>query len=143
MLIMEYLPGDEYSVDAFRGSQAEIAIPRLRRVIRSGISFENVIEFRRDLQEATLGTARKLGLQSCFGLQFKLDAEGRPKVLECNPRVQGTMVASCFAGANIIWMAVREAMGYPVLQGSWSLTPAEFVRYWGGVGISGSDVHVI
>lgn len=143
MLVMEYLPGAEYSVDAFRGRLAEVAVPRLRRVIRSGISFENSIELRTDLMDATLGAARAVGLTSCFGLQFKLDADGRPKVLECNPRIQGTMVASCFAGVNLIWMAVREAIGHPVSPGSWTLRPAEFVRYWGGVGVVDGSVHVI
>jgi len=143
LLVMEYLPGAEYSVDAFRGERAEVAVPRLRRVIRSGISFENSIELRPDLSEATLETARVVGLTSCFGLQFKIDSSGHPKVLECNPRVQGTMVASCFAGVNIIWMAVREALGHPVEPGSWTLRPAEFVRYWGGVGIADGVVDVI
>ena len=35
LLVTEYLPGSEYSVDAFIGAQGRTAIPRLRREIRS------------------------------------------------------------------------------------------------------------
>jgi carbamoyl-phosphate synthase large subunit len=135
LLVSEYLPGAEYSVDAFRGQRVAVALPRLRRVIRSGISFDNQFEYRNDLIDATLRAADLIGLQGVFGFQFKLDAAGAPKVLECNPRVQGTMVASVFAGVNVIWLAVREAMGQPVLAIDDPRREARFVRYWGGVGI--------
>ena len=83
----------------------------------------------------TLEAARAMGLSYALGFQFKLDAAGVPKVLECNPRVQGTMVASVFAGANVIWMGVLETLGYPPEASRTPLKPAEFLRYWGGIGI--------
>ncbi|HEY1337826.1 MAG TPA: ATP-grasp domain-containing protein [Bryobacteraceae bacterium] len=136
LLVTEHLPGPEYSVDAFAGAKARIAIPRRRAEIRSGISFATECERRPDLVETTLAAAERLGLRYAFGFQFKLDAEGVPKVLECNPRVQGTMAASVFAGANVIWMAVCEALGAPQKLQTSELRPyARFYRFWGGVGI--------
>jgi carbamoyl-phosphate synthase large subunit len=135
LLVSEYLPGPEYTVDVFRGKYVQIALPRIRRSIRSGISFDNIFEFRRDLMEASLRIAETVGLDLIFGFQFKLDASGQPKLLECNPRVQGTMVASVFAGANLIWMAVRELLGDPVREIHQPLRTAAFLRYWGGLGI--------
>jgi carbamoyl-phosphate synthase large subunit len=135
LLVTEYLPGPEYSVDAFIGTQVSVAIPRLRRAIRSGISFENEIEYRDDLAEYTLRAGNHLGLTGAFGFQFKLDQNGIPKVLECNPRVQGTMVASLFSGVNIIWLAVKEALGEPPAEIPKLRKPAQFYRFWGGVGV--------
>jgi carbamoyl-phosphate synthase large subunit len=136
LIVCEYLPGSEYSVDAFIGSRLAVALPRLRRSIRSGISFENVMEYRDDLVQATLRAAAHIGLRYAFGFQFKLDAAGTPKVLECNPRVQGTMVASVFSGTNVIAYALREALGEPPeVTAPVSPTAAEFYRFWGGLGI--------
>ena len=62
-----------------------------------------------------------------------------PRVLECNPRVQGTMVASVFGGFNPIWLAVQEALGTPP-QRAPARRMAVFQRYWGGLGIDGTTV---
>lgn len=144
LLISEYLPGPEYSVDAFVGKKAAIAIPRLRKVIRSGISFTNVLDLRSDMVDFTLKSAGCLGLQYAFGFQFKLDEENVPKVLECNPRIQGTMVASLFSGVNVIWLAVREILGdHSVGNFEISQSNASFYRFWGGLGITGQEIHEI
>ncbi|MGI8961576.1 MAG: ATP-grasp domain-containing protein [Bryobacteraceae bacterium] len=135
LLVTEYLPGPEYSVDAFIGTQASVAIPRLRRAIRSGISFENEIEYRDDLAEYTLKAGKHLGLTGAFGFQFKLDPDGTPKVLECNPRVQGTMIASLFSGVNIIWLAAKEALGETPAEIPKLRRSAQFYRFWGGLGV--------
>lgn len=143
LLVTEYLPGAEYSVDAFAGSRVHVAVPRLRRAIRSGISFENQLEFRSDLMANTLSLGEQIGLKYAFGFQFKLDGDGIAKVLECNPRLQGTMVASLFSGVNVIWMGVKEAMGEPPEAVPATLRAASFHRFWGGVGIDGEQVDEI
>lgn len=138
LLVTEYLPGPEYTVDAFRGKGIFVAIPRVRLSIRSGITFASEIERRSDLETYARQAAEAMGLEYAFGFQFKLDAEGVPRVLECNPRIQGTMVASVFAGYNIPWFTVRELMGIPVCREevrSEALQGVKFYRYWGGVGV--------
>lgn len=63
--------------------------------------------------------------------------DGIPKLLECNPRVQGTMGASMMAGFNPIYYAVMEALGTPAaVDGIEIKNGTRFVRYWGGVGVS-------
>jgi carbamoyl-phosphate synthase large subunit len=69
--------------------------------------------------------------------------QGIPKVLECNPRVQGTMAASVFSGVNVIWMSVREAIHQPLDIGQKTLYKSEFYRYWGGLGTSSSGFSEI
>ena len=151
LLVSEYLPGPEYSVDAFQGKQAFVALPRLRKSIRSGISFEAVVENRADLVFQTNRMAGALGLQYAFGFQFKLDEDGVPKVLECNPRVQGTMIVSTLAGLNLIWWSVKETLGYLVKEEEVLLALRKvqdanvaFYRYWGGVGtVDGKAVLIV
>ncbi len=140
LLVTEHLPGPEYSVDAFAGSNVSVAIPRLRKSIVNGISFESVIELRNDMIDYTIRAAREIGLKYAFGFQFKLDEKGVPRVLECNPRVQGTMVASVFSGVNVIWLALREALGQPPLELPALRNSGLFHRFWGGVAVQDNKI---
>ncbi len=47
------------------------------------------------------------------------------------------MVASVYSGVNVIWMSVREALGYPIRSIPKMLKNSEFYRYWGGLGTAG------
>lgn len=143
LLVMEYLPGPEYTVDAFIGDRFAVALPRLRKKIRSGITFCSESESREDLSEYTLQAAREIGLRYAFGFQFKLDSDGVPNVLESNPRVQGTMVASVFSGANVIWFGVKELLGEPITHLPGPIVPAQFHRFWGGLGVNGESASEI
>lgn len=143
LVVMEHLAGPEYTVDAFIGQKLSVALPRLRQSVRSGITFRSCTEFREDISQYTLRAAQSIGLRYAFGFQFKLDGCGIPKVLESNPRIQGTMVASVFCGANLIWYAVRELLGEPVAQGQQTFSTASFYRYWGGVGVVGNQFYEI
>jgi carbamoyl-phosphate synthase large subunit len=133
LLVMEHLPNEEYTVDILESS-TPIVIPRLRKVIRSGITFEGVVENNEEIIEYSKSLSEKLGLEYAFGFQFKMDENNIPKLLESNPRVQGTMVLSTFAGANIIYGAIKKALGedVPDFDVKWG---TRLIRYWGGISI--------
>jgi len=139
LIAQEFLPGPEYTVDVFRGRSGTVAIPRLREEIRSGITFKAKVELRADLEQYAVRLAEELDLRYAFGFQFKLSEEGIPKLLECNPRVQGTMVTAVFAGCNIIWWAIKEALGDEIIPSkpSQSIEDMLFIRYWGGLAVYG------
>ena len=140
LMVSAYLPGREYTVDAFRGVKGSVVIPRTRDTIRSGITFETTVDLRRDLIEYTETLAEHIGLRYCFGFQFKLAENGVPHLLESNPRVQGTMAASAYAGFNMIYHAVTEALGYPADPGTTELVDGvTFKRYWGGIACDGDN----
>jgi carbamoyl-phosphate synthase large subunit len=143
LLVTEYLSGPEYSVDAFASGPIAIAVPRRRDAIRSGISFENAMVPRNDLAEFTLAAAREIGLEYAFGFQYKEDESGVPKVLECNPRVQGTMVASVFAGVNPVWLSIKASCHWPIRPEETQAREASFFRYWGGLGVVGDAAFEI
>jgi carbamoyl-phosphate synthase large subunit len=135
LIVTEYLPGYEYTVDVFKDGTKIIVIPRLRKSIRSGITFEAQVEFRDDLINFSKKLSEALDLNYCFGFQFKLSKDGIPKILEGNPRVQGSMVVSTFAGFNMIYYAVRKALGYEINFNKMKLQEVNFKRYWGGIAI--------
>lgn len=122
---MPFYEGQETTVDCFYGKRGFTAIPRTRDEIRSGISFSGRVVKDQDLIDKSYRLTTKFKLKYAFGFQF-IDG----KVLECNPRVQGTMVVSTLAGANLIEAACFEALGldYPKFNINWNLS---FTRYWG------------
>lgn len=144
MVVMEHLPGREYSVDCYRGAGGELFIPRIRDVIRGGISFTTTTCKHEGIMEICSRISAHMDLRYAFGFQFKEDVEGRPKLLECNPRVQGTMIAATAAGANVIGYAAREAAKMPVHIDrdhiEWNRT---LFRYWGALWQSDAGVKRI
>ena len=134
LFVMPYYKGKEYTVDCFRGKEFT-AIPRKRIKIRSGITFEAEVERNEVLIEKSRELADRLGLKYAFGFQFIDD-----KVIECNARVQGSMVVSTLAGANMIEAACLHAVGLPYkFDIDWN---TKFIRYWGGIGINKQIIKI-
>ena len=142
LLVMDYLEGDEYTVDVLRTDEQFVALPRKREVMRSGITFRASLEKNEEIIRAAELLAEALDLRYCFGFQFKKDGQGQPVLLECNPRVQGTMVMSTMAGANIIAASVRSLTGMKQEEISidWN---TRLVRYWGAIGVNEKGVERI
>jgi len=132
LIVTEYLPGMEYTVDMFRKDNKSIVIPRTRELIRSGITFIGRTIYHKDIINYSIRLAEELDLKYCFGFQFKLDENNIPKILESNPRVQGTMVLSTFSNVNVIYYSIKELLGEEVIfpEVKWG---TRFLRYWGGV----------
>jgi len=132
LILTEYLPGDEITVDVFRKKDKILVVPRLREIIRSGITFTGKVIKNEQIINYSITLSEKLNLEYCFGFQFKYDENGIPKILESNPRVQGTMVLSTFANANVIWLAVKSLLGeeIDIPEIKWG---TRLLRYWGGI----------
>ncbi len=133
ILMMEALPGPEYSVDAFLGAKGAVAIPRRRNRITGGVALRTTLEDHPEIAALTLKAGRALGLRYVYGMQFRCDESGSPKLLECNPRIQGTSVASWGSGLNLIWMAVQEALGEPPANIPLPIHGATYARNWAGI----------
>lgn len=129
-LVVENLPGTEWTIDCFRHKENFLAIPRKRIETKDSKTWIGQIEKNEQLIEYSREIADIFDLQYCFGFQFKEDSNGQPKLLECNPRVQGGMASSTLAGSNIIWWSVKAFLGepYEITEPNWGM---KFYRYWG------------
>lgn len=112
LVAMEYLPGREYTVDmlADRGRMI-YAVPRTRDWIRSGISFVSTTVRHDDIITWCETLASNLHIHGPCGFQFREDENGIPKLIECNPRLQGGSSLCVMSGADIFADAVHLAMG--------------------------------
>lgn len=129
-LVCEYLPGDEYTVDVLTiAENTHQIIPRLRMKTTAGISTEGMIEKNEAIIQYTQAIVSLLKLEWLNGVQVKQAANGQFKILEINPRVQGTTVACMGAGVNMTLNAVHLALGKEihVQEPVWG---TRFTRHW-------------
>jgi len=116
-LIMEYLPGEELTVDCFsdreRGLLFARARPRLRT--RAGISMSTRTSDEdpviRSLAEAIDG---RLELHGAWFFQLREDAGGRLRLLEVAPRPAGTSAVHRVTGVNFALLSLYEQLRVPV-----------------------------
>jgi hypothetical protein len=108
LLVMELLPGPEYSVDV---------LAKDGRVLRAAIREKPLLAGRPEkliYNERVLAIAQKLTaifrLSHLFNLQLIASPTGL-KILEINPRAAGGLYFSCLGGLNYPYWAVRLALG--------------------------------
>jgi carbamoyl-phosphate synthase large subunit len=129
-LIMEYLPGTEWSVDCLADNRkAIVIIPRTRDKIKAAISVETTVTYNEKIISDCRKIIESYNLFGPIGFQFKEDKNGTPKIIECNPRCQGSMCITGYAGFDIINNAVKLAAGQRLNEPDikWG---TKMIRYW-------------
>lgn len=125
LLVSQYLPGDEYSVDCLcNQGNALLVLPRLRKKMVNGISVKGEFVREDKIIDYCTRIIKELQLHGNIGIQVKSNDEGEFLVLEINPRVQGTISAALGAGVNLPLLAVKQELGLPIL-------PEELIIKWG------------
>ena len=106
-LLMEYLPGCEYSVDlaCYRG---EVLAGVSRR--KSLTSPVQTILDRADLIEYSAQLVAAFGLHGLINVQYKDAEDGSPKLLEINARASGGIAMSCLSGLNLPFIAYQACL---------------------------------
>lgn len=109
MLIQEYLPGKEYTIDVLSDldGTALVAIPRERIEVKAGISFKGKIISDDAIQEECLNVAEYIGIKGPSCMQMKCDEEGVPKMMELNPRMGGGTILTTYAGVNFPELIIK------------------------------------
>lgn len=124
LLVMEYLPGEEYSVDCFTDFSGKLRFvgPRTRERIQMGISFRSSSV---KVTEEILGIAQAINdtvsLNGAWFFQIKRDPQNRFKLLEFAPRQSSTMGLYRHTGVNFALLSLFNAMKMPV-----DLLPGEY-----------------
>lgn len=125
MLVLEYLPGDELTVDCLSDRERGLVFcgPRYRARMRSGISMDSypvddpaVVDMARAIDEV-------IDLRGAWFFQVRRDVHGEWVLLEVGARIGGTMTVSRARGANLPWLSILEAerADYEVLLGGYTV----------------------
>ena len=130
LLVMEFLPGKEYTIDVLcKEGISYAAVPRYRKRTTLGVSTIGVTERNEELIKITRNLIRLFGFDYIINIQFKYDENGEPKLLEVNPRIAGTVCLTIESGINLPYAAIKLALGEPVndLAVKWG---TKIIRYW-------------
>lgn len=117
LLMTEYLPGPEFTVDCINDLNGNLlfANVRLRGHIGRGIALGTCSVAHRDIAAHVDAIARAVRIEGPWFAQFKLAADGQPKLTEVNVRVAGSMGLTRLSGVNIPAMAVFLFLGHKVV----------------------------
>lgn len=117
LLICEYLPGQEYTIDCFTNKDGELLFvgPRTRGRITMGMAFHserapNDGDFKSIAQELN----NKFKFRGAWFYQVKEDEAGHLKLMEFTVIQAGTMTFHRQLGVNFAALSVFDAMGYDV-----------------------------
>jgi carbamoyl-phosphate synthase large subunit len=115
-IILEYLPGDEFTVDCFSDRERGLlyASGRQRRRIRAGIAMDSVPIDREEFGKLAHKISEQIPLWGAWFYQLKADAGGTLRLLEVAPRVGGTSCVSRVRGVNLPLLSLYEAERIPV-----------------------------
>lgn len=113
-VVVEYLPGDEITVDCFTDRNRKLVWigPRTRENVKAGICMRSgKIEITDDVTGIAEDINNSLTLRGPWFFQLKKDANDKWKLLEISCRMAGTMVAQRAWGINLALMAIQDYMG--------------------------------
>jgi carbamoyl-phosphate synthase large subunit len=132
LLVQEFLPGEEYSIDVLAAPDGRVvaAVPRSRLKVDSGISVAG--RTHRDPELESLGrlVSAEIGLVGVANVQARRDAAGRAALLEVNPRFPGAMVLTVGAGVDMPALVLDAALGRPLPAGPLPFSEIGVVRFW-------------
>ncbi len=116
LVICEYLPGEEYTVDCFTNRNRELAycLPRTRTRLMNGITARGEsLPFTEEFREVIDGLNRRIEFRGYWFAQLKRDREGRLKLLEVSTRFAGSFAISTGRGVNLPLLALCDFDGRP------------------------------
>ena len=116
LLLLEYLPGKEYTIDCFTNKNGELLFSqgRERSRVSGGISVSSKVV--KDERFATL--ARKINatlkFRGVWFFQVKENTKGEYVLMEIAPRVAGTMGLARCRGVNLPLLALFDSLNFDV-----------------------------
>jgi hypothetical protein len=116
LLILEYLPGKEYTVDCFTNSEGKLLFSegRERRRINNGISVNTMRVENPKFRELAKAINEKISLQGAWFYQVKEREDGELVLMEIAPRIAGTMGLFRVMGVNFVQLSLFDKMGLTV-----------------------------
>jgi hypothetical protein len=117
IVICEYLPGAEYTVDCFTDLHGNLLVVKMRdrQRIRAGIAVRSrELECRTEIKEMAQILNSKLHFKGAWFFQVKENESGECRLLEISPRIPGTMGLSRNLGINFPLLTLFVFWGHEV-----------------------------
>ncbi len=115
-MILENLPGVEYTIDCFTDKSGRLLFSEARKRIRimNGISVSSETVEGSNFRQIAETINQQLKFRGVWFFQLKLNSSGQPALLEVAPRIAGTMGLVRAKGVNLVLMSLFDLMNVPV-----------------------------
>lgn len=116
LMVLEYLPGKEYTIDCFTNKYGELLFceGRYRERINNGITNSSKLVKNEKFKEIAEKINTKLSFRGMWFFQVKEDLHGKLVLMEISPRIAGTMGLFRTMGVNFVELALYDQMDIDV-----------------------------
>lgn len=116
LLILEYLPGEEYTVDCFTNGNGKLLFSQARERLRiaNGISVRSKPIDNPEFTKMASIINNELNFRGVWFFQVKRNANGELVLMEIAPRVAGTMALCRMRGTNLPLLSLYDALGIEI-----------------------------
>lgn len=112
MIVMEYLPGCEYTVDLLANHGHVIYMAGRRNTIsQTSIAMESIVEKNDSAYNMASSLVKLFQLDGNIGFDFMMDKNDNPIITDINPRITATIVLYKEAGINFPYLRVKQLLG--------------------------------
>lgn len=117
LMVLEYLPGEEYTVDCFTNKEGELlyCAARKRNRVKDGISVNTFfVEEQVDFEDIAKRINEKISFRGAWFYQVKRNKQGELCLLEIASRLGGSSLLSRAIGVNFALLSLFDAFDYDV-----------------------------
>lgn len=117
LMVLEYLPGEEYTVDCFTDRHGNLlySAARKRNRVRDGISVNTFfVEDQSEFEEFAKKINKSINFRGAWFYQVKRDKHGELCLLEIASRLGGSSLLSRAIGVNFALLSLFDAFDYDV-----------------------------
>ena len=110
MMAMEFLPNEDVSVDILADHGETLYSSCRQGLVISSIMVSSIVKFNQEAIKLAKEVTRLLKLDGNLGFDMKVDTNGKPQVMEINPRLPAGIVNSVIAGVNFPYLRVKQVL---------------------------------
>jgi hypothetical protein len=116
LVISEYIPGLEYTVDCFSNTDSDVMYcsPRLRVKVENGVAVETRISELEIAEKFATTISSKLKIIGPWFFQLKAASNGEFKLLEVGLRIAGASGINRLRGINLMQLQIFQELGFDV-----------------------------
>lgn len=117
LLILEYLPGEEFTVDCFTDKNGQLlySAARKRNRVKDGISVNTFfVDEQKDFTKIAEAINNKISFRGAWFYQVKRDKNGELCLLEIASRLGGSSLLSRAVGVNFALLSLFDIFDYKV-----------------------------
>ena len=112
MMLVEYMPGNEYTVDLLADNGDVLYMVGRENVVSlMSIAQKSIVTKIDSAYEMCREIVKILNYSGNIGFDFMKDADGKPVLMDINPRLTATVSVIAAAGVNLPYLRVKQLLG--------------------------------